>query len=269
MSKARFRCDSKRKLCHHAHINDVNPLLLSLFPLHLLSSTSNTFHTQYFQSQVEPNHNMSTLNTTTTQAESDITSLRNRLIPTLAYPSAERRGTKWDTEMHSRPQTIDRGLTILKDLHKAYNNVSATSDVSEYGVGLTTFPMARLAEARIRAVMNTIHELSTTDQLTLFLFFDSIPPRADERSWVHDNRCQYAKDEFAVAPQAWMIRAGTERIGELLGKKHEYRDLYHALSHRDEVWRESEGNDGLEYNGLLWLGTMIEKWGWELDAYRS
>jgi hypothetical protein len=165
--------------------------------------------------------------------------------------------------MRSQPQIIHRGLIIIDELHKIYSNVSASPGNTEFGVQLTTVPMTKLGEARIRAVMAAIYGLPTPDQRTLWLFFDATTPKTDQRSWFHENRRLVAKGDFVVAPQAWTVRAGVARIGEILDRRyHGYQDVYEGLAHRDEYWRDEV--DGHELNGFLWLGKKIEKWGEEL-----
>ena len=198
--------------------------------------------------------------TTASIAASDIARVRNLILPTLAYPSADRSATSWQDKMRSQPQIIHRGLIIIEELHEIYNNVSASPGNTEFGVQLTTVPMTKLGEARIRAVMAAIYGLPTVDQRTLWLFFDAITPMADQRSWFHRNRRLVANGEFVVAPQAWAVKAGVARIGVILETK--YRDIYQGLSHRDEFWRDEV--DVCELNGFLWLGKKIEKWGEEL-----
>lgn len=58
-----------------------------------------------------------------------------------------------------------------------------------------------------------------------------------------------------------MIRAGVKRIGEMLERKSTYKNLYERLQHRYERWRENEGANQLEFNGMVWLGKAIEMWG--------
>lgn len=108
---------------------------------------------------------MSTI-TTASKVASDIARVRT-LLPTLAYPSADRSATSWQDIMRSQPQIICRGLAIIDELHKVYSNVSASPGNAEFGVQLTRVPMTKLGEAKIRAVMTAIYGLPTSDQRTL------------------------------------------------------------------------------------------------------
>ncbi|KAH3993570.1 hypothetical protein HBI80_199020 [Parastagonospora nodorum] len=180
-------------------------------------------------------------------AATDIARVRSLILPTLAYPSADRSATSWQDKMRSQPQIIHRGLIIIEKLHEIYNNVSASPGNTEFGIQLTTVPMTKLGEARIRAVMGC--NLRTPHR----------GPK-DFRSWFHENRRLVANGEFVVTPQAWTVKAGVARIGVILETK--YRDIYQGLSHRDEFWRDEV--DVCELNGFLWLGKKIEKWGEEL-----
>jgi hypothetical protein len=210
---------------------------------------------------------MSTYATATTADTENIVRVGHLLLATLAPLPGDHGSPGYEAKKRSCNEIVAQGLAIIDGLHQAYNNVSAISDVSEYGDGKSAFPMTRLDEARIRAVTDAIHVLPDDDQLFLFYFFDALPPEANKHDWLTDNALQIEKKVFSVAPQAWVIRAGSERIGEIMGEPHGHPNLYHALSHRDDLWQNKEKNNQLALNGMSWLGTMIEKWGWDFRTF--
>lgn len=199
----------------------------------------------------------------------NITKVRNLLIPTLPYPCVDRYGMNAANEMATRPQTVDRALEIIEHLHLLYtcfNNQPSGNTYTEYEIGdpyATTLPMTQAAESRVRAIWTALRKLSPDESATLFRFFSMLPPD-DQVPWLQYNTKMYHRDEFAVAPQVWMIRAGVERLGELCSMvgRPGYKSIYDGLQRRDECWRQEEGTGQLEYNGMMWLGKEIERWGW-------